>query len=354
MLPALFTWRIIMLRRMLAVVVCLVLVPWLAMANNLLIGSNSGDGNSSTFDKYDDNGNFLATGVLDIPRSNHTATKLQNGSIFVAGGIQDPTSWEILDENGNLLSSGLLMDQRASHAATLLSNGNVFLAGGNLTPGTWEIHSPTGARVGYGSLLDSRSGGVRAVPLQDGNVWISGSGFGSGADSTYEIRSVSGALVSSGSLLNPYSGGKTLKLQNNNVILMGGDTCTGCWEIRTQTGGLVGSGSLENPFNSGSTAVLLNNGNVLIFGSCYVSHCNAGGSPGTWEIRNPSGGFVSTGSLFDTRDGAQAQVVSTTDVFITGGNGAPGTWEIRNPSGGLVSQGSLFNTRGSGHTDTHF
>jgi hypothetical protein len=190
--------------------------------------------------------------------------------------------------------------------------------------------------------------------LQDGNVWISGSGFGSGADSTYEIRSVSGALVSSGSLLNPYSGGKTLKLQNNNVILMGGDTCTGCWEIRTQTGGLVGSGSLENPFNSGSTAVLLNNGNVLIFGSCYVSHCNAGGSPGTWEIRNPSGGFVSTGSLFDTRDGAQAQVVSTTDVFITGGNGAPGTWEIRNPSGGLVSQGSLFNTRGSGHTDTHF
>jgi len=126
-LPALFTWRIIMLRRMLAVVVCLVLVPWLAMANNLLIGSNSGDGNSSTFDKYDDNGNFLATGVLDIPRSNHTATKLQNGSIFVAGGIQDPTSWEILDENGNLLSSGLLMDQRASHAAPFCRTVMCFL-----------------------------------------------------------------------------------------------------------------------------------------------------------------------------------------------------------------------------------
>jgi hypothetical protein len=329
-------------------------IAWPALANNLLVGSNRGDGNSSTFDKYDDNGNFLLTGTLDVPRSNHTATKLQNGSIFVAGGFQDPTSWEILDQNGNVLHSGVLQDQRVAHAATLLSNGNVFLAGGNNTPGTWEIHNPTGGFVASGSLLDARTGGLRVLTLQNGNIWVSGSGMGSAAGAVYEIRNINGALVSSGSLLNNYSGGKALVLQSGNVMLLGGDTCTNCREIRTQTGGLVNSGSLVNAFNSGSTAVLLTNGNVFIFGSCVVSQCIASGSPATWEIRNASGGLVATGSLFDQRDGAPGVVVSTGNIFITGGNAASGTWEIRNASGALVSQGSLFNTHGSGHTDTHF
>ena len=64
------------MRKLLSAVVCLVLVPWLTFANNLLIGSNRGDGNSSTFDKYDDNGNFRAeVGSRAIyPSSNSNAS----------------------------------------------------------------------------------------------------------------------------------------------------------------------------------------------------------------------------------------------------------------------------------------
>jgi hypothetical protein len=117
--------------------------------------------------------------------------------------------------------------------------------------------------------------------------------------------------------------------------------------------------------------VVLDNGNVFIFGSCQIGrhdepdpedpsntdyswNCGTIGATSTWEIRDVNGNYVSTGSLFDQRDGAGAVVLSNGNVFITGGNQALGTWEIRSSSGALVSQGSLFNGDGGGHTLTHF
>ena len=158
-------------------------------------------------------------------------------------------------------------------------------------------------------------------------------------------------------------------LGNGNVMLLGGDSAAGTYEIRTQAGALVSTSSMVNAFNHGAGSVVLGNGNVFIFGSCQIGRhdpdpgdpdpmfswsCGTIGSTSTWEIRNASGGFVSTGSLFDQRDGAGAAVLSNGNIFITGGNLSLGSWEIRSPSGTLVSQGSLFNGDGGGHTLTHF
>jgi hypothetical protein len=84
---------------------------------------------------------------------------LTTGGIFVAGGSNNPTSWQILNNSGAVLSSGLLHNQRVGAGADRLTNGNVFIAGGTNTPGTWEIHSATGALVAQGNLFQPHSGG---------------------------------------------------------------------------------------------------------------------------------------------------------------------------------------------------
>lgn len=148
-----------MIRKMFVLFLTLCFAYSVALADTLVLGGQNGNPGSSTFEKYDDSGHLLLTGNLDDPRSDFSATQYKaSGDIFVAGGDEDPTSWEILDESGNVLHSGLLNDERNSHGATLLTNGNVFLAGGNDTPDTWEIHGPTGTLVAHGNLQDSRSG----------------------------------------------------------------------------------------------------------------------------------------------------------------------------------------------------
>ena len=337
------------------VMVCALLLTALpAMSDNLIIGSSPTDPARSTFEKHSDTGALEATGNLSIPRAFHTATLLKNSSIFVAGGTDDFTSWQIFNESGTVLSSGLLRDGRYGHAATLLTNGNVFIAGGNVAPGTWEIHSATGSLVASGNLNGARTNGLSVVTLQNGNVWISGSGLGNGDACTWEIHNSNGGLVSSGSLTSCFAGGQVQVLSNKNVILIGGDNNPGTYEIRSQTGAFVKTGSLLNAFNSGVNSVVLTNGDVFIFGSCGSGSCGNVGSPSTWEIRDVNGNFVSTGSLQDTRDTAGGEVMSNGNVFITGGNSSPGSWEIRSSTGAFVSSGSLFDTRYGGQSLTHF
>jgi ribosome-associated protein YbcJ (S4-like RNA binding protein) len=341
-----------MYRKLLSVLFCVSLLPLYTAGDSLIIGSSNSDTANSTFEKHDDSGNLLLTGNLDIPRSSHAATLFTNGSIFVAGGYNDSTSWEILDTNGVVLSSGLLQDQRVSPGADLLTNGNVFIAGGVNTPSTWEIHDPTGALVSSGILQQNHSGGQAVVALQNGNVWISGSNQVSGDPTGWEIHDSSGNLVSSGILASTRQGSPTVLLSNGNVMIIGGDLDTGTFEIHSPTGGLVSSGTLFNNFNGGADAVVLTDANVFIFGSACCS--GFPGSPSTWEIRNANGGFVSTGSLFSPRGGSGGAVLSNGNVFINGGDSAPATWEIRNVNGGFVSQGNLNNTRYPGHSLTHF
>ncbi len=335
--------------------VCLLLLAALpAMSDNLIFGSSSSDSARFTFEKHDDSGALLVSGNLNIGRANHTATLLANGSIFVAGSFTDPISWQIFDQSGNVLSSGNLLDQRYGHAATLLSNHNVFLAGGNANPGTWEIHSPTGSLISSGNLSGYRTQGLSAVTLQNGNIWVSGSGDGEPDSCTYEIHTSSGTLVTYANLRSCFSGGQVQVLSNGNVILLGGDNNASTYEIRDQTGTFITTGTLHSTFNSGANSVVLTNGDVFIFGSCTFQQCNSSGSPQTWEIRDVNGNFVSTGSLSTTRESAGAALLSNGNVFITGGDTVYSTWEIRSSTGAFVSTGSLADNRRGGHTVTHF
>jgi hypothetical protein len=201
-------------------------------------------------------------------------------------------------------------------------------------------------------LNGARVGGASAVKLHNGNIWISGSKLGNPDACTWEIHDANGGLVSSGSLNTCFGGGKVLVLSNGNVLLLGGDNAPGAYEIYTPTGARVTTGSMFNGFNHGARALFLKNGNIFIFGSCQA--CGSIGAPSTWEIRDGSMNFISTGSLQDQRDSPGAAVLDDGNVFIIGGVIVPGSWEIRSPAGALVSQGSLTATRPGGQSVTHF
>jgi hypothetical protein len=78
---------------------------------------------------------------MAVPRTNHAATVLPNGTVFVVGGIPEvppvyagyaPTSTaEIYDPSSNsFVQTGSMADGRFWHSATLLGDGRVLVVGG--------------------------------------------------------------------------------------------------------------------------------------------------------------------------------------------------------------------------------
>lgn len=321
--------------------------------SNLLIGSSSGDSSNSTFESYDDSGVRLQQGNLDTSRSQHTATLLKNGTVFVAGGVEAPGTWEILSPNGQLLSSGTLLNGFYGHFAVLLANGNVFLGGGTTTPGTWEIRSPSGAFVSTGSLLGARTPGAGALLLQNGNIWIVGAapgppGVGSSDYCSWEIRASDGSLVTNGNFATCFGSRQVSTLSNGSIIFLGGVDTPGQYDIYSQSAALIRSGTLSDSFDGNAGSALIGN-NILL-----LEH-------GYWEYlgfdANANTTFDTVGSLFDQVQSSGVVVTSTGKVFITGGDASPGSWQMYTPSGTTITlsnSGSLFDTRGGGHTITHF
>jgi hypothetical protein len=89
---------------------------------------------------------------LNVARGQHTATRLDDGTVLITGGqklggafvsnaeIYDPVA-------GSFTLTGALNTPRVSHTATLLPNGTVLIAGGAVTSTfaspSAEIYDPT-------------------------------------------------------------------------------------------------------------------------------------------------------------------------------------------------------------------
>ncbi|OQW37594.1 MAG: hypothetical protein A4E19_13015 [Nitrospira sp. SG-bin1] len=108
----------------------------------------------------------------------------------------------------------------------------------------------------------------------------------------------------------------------------------------------MSNGSLSTTRTDSFTCNLFTTGNTMI----------VGGQPffTSWEIRNSSGGAVSTGTLTINRYDHKADVQTTGNLFITGGAGSPTTWEIRSNTGALLSTGTLNANRSGGHAQTQY
>lgn len=303
----------------------------LADGRVLVTGGNTNVGN--TYDTklaelYDPSTNtWSPTGSTANGRTDHTATRLTDGRVLVAGGenaniCTNDVTTELYDPStGTWSFSGNANVARTGATATLLSNGKVLLAGGgNRCGGVFasaELFDPgTGSWSPTGSMTTGREW-QSAVRLSDGRVLVAG-GEGPSpfpALSSAEIYDpATGTWTATGSMaLARCCGGNPFitRLSDGRVLAAGGysgfanfvtpngpaaeiyDPASGLW---TPTGPMsVGRG--------GGSFSLLGNGMVLAVGGqdgiTPTSHSSAelwDPNTGTWSLTAP----LATGRAFHT------------------------------------------------------
>jgi hypothetical protein len=342
---------------------------------------------------------FMPTGRLTFSRTAHTATRLLDGRVLIAGGGQliaelyDPTSQtftltgtmafsldarsatllanstlpnhgkvlmvgggdptaELYDPTaGTFTATGSMLASHLGQTATLLQNGQVLVAGGETAKA--ELFNPsTGAFTATGDMTVSRSGHT-ATLLPDGRVLIAGGvqdlgpgtlpiPQGPGVASAELYDPVGGTFTSTGKMSEGRSGHTATLLVDGTVLVTGTDNTAEVYNPGTGTFSVVGEllASLCR-----ATATLRSDGTVLVAGGRVCSG-RAQTSRATAELFAPeSGGFVTTGSFITARDGHTATRLVDGTVLIAGGTSHARTCHPGGPCSGadvVLSSAELF------------
>lgn len=268
------------------------------------------------------------TGDLTTGREFHTATLLPDGKVLVAGGYGGDgplhevlASAELYDPaTGVWTPTGSMNTARVSHTATRLLDGRILVAGGGLTgtiTATAEIYDPsTGSWSPTGSMATPRSFHT-ATLLRNGMVLVvAGRG-----DLTLNLTSVE--------LFDPVSGtwsptadlvpGRYLHtatlLESGIVLVVGGTSphnrITTAQGYRPTIGDWVDTPQLAST-HSLHSAVLLQNGQVLVAGGNTLTVFSELYDPIThsWSL---------TGKLLTAREGHTMNLLPNGTVLATGG-----------------------------------
>ena len=182
-------------------------------------------------------------GEMVEPRLMHSATRLFDGRVLLAGGLNSFTnvevsSAEIYDAATETFTRACtLVSERWAHAAAALPDGRVLLAGGYFmgrVTGSAEIWDPmTGQCTATGSLHVSRAD-LRMVVLASGEVLAIGGrnddGQALGAVETW--NPVTGAWTERQALGVARVGHSASLLPQGQVLLLGGGNGSGAWPIK--------------------------------------------------------------------------------------------------------------------------
>jgi galactose oxidase-like protein/Kelch motif protein len=217
--------------------------------------------------------------VMSVERAAHTATRLPDGMVLVAGGFRPGevtlASAELFDpQTGTFSPTGQMTSVRSGHTATLLKNGFVLLSGGfddEAPLRTAELYDPATGRFERTGSLRARRGGATATLLRDGRVLVAGGYDGdrslASAD-LYDPRT--GRFSRTGALRAPRAAHTATRLRDGRVLMTGGgnlqDRVLRSAEIYDpRTGRFSATGSLMIRRHK-HAAALLRDGRVLVLG----------------------------------------------------------------------------------------
>lgn len=126
--------------------------------------------------------------LLERNREEHTTTRLSDGRLLVVGGVDPPMgrfpgrwrihdSAEIYDPRKNRFEpTGKMSTQRYAHSATRLADGRVLIAGGSQQTSSAEIYDPATGTFGRTGDLRFFHLGHAALRLPGGYVQLVGNG----------------------------------------------------------------------------------------------------------------------------------------------------------------------------------
>lgn len=307
-------------------------------------------------------GSFAATiGTPTTPRYVFTATKLNDGTVLIAGGYNTNAlnTAEIYNPATGLFTatSNNMTTYRYAHTATLLNDGTVLIAGGYDNTGsnlaTAEIYNPVGQTfTAVVSQMSDQRAYHTATLLQSGLVLLAG-----GQDNANNILATAD-LYTPGTLTFAQTSGNmtTVRclhtatlLNTGKVLIAGGDSTLssnpGVNPIQTAETFDPTSTTFTATLNQMTqprelfTATLLNSGNVLLAGGDYN---NLAQITATADIYDPTANAfaLTASSMTVTREIHAASRLSNGWVLITGG-AAGGyvsqTAEIYNPGANMFT-----------------
>lgn len=287
---------------------------------------------------YDPNaGTFSATGNMQTPRVDQTATLLNDGRVLVAGGcsivLTSPwASAELYDPAGaTSTATGSMMTARCGHTATLLANGKVLMIGGfdstSTSLASAELFDPaTNTFSSTGSLKTARKEHT-ATLLASGKVLVTGGidDKSNDLDSAELYDPTSGTFTTAAGAMTAARAGHTATIFTSGadagkVLLAGGVDATGTAlntaELFDPT---AQSFTATNNMTSGHayyTANLLPDGTVLLAGGIDAT----GGPTSVAELFDPSSGhFSATGGFIQAREQHATTLLPNGQVLATGG-----------------------------------
>lgn len=231
---------------------------------------------------------MVAQGVeLPIPRSQHTATQLEDGRILLVGGSKAPDDFlaevDIFKPtSGRIQSATPLHTGRHGHSATLLEDGRVLIVGGYNARDSWlidaEIYDPTSDTWTVTFPPSPHGVGHTATRMSDGRVLVVGGCIGSGVcTERVEIFDPSNdSWQDAASLPSDRASHAAVMLQDGRVLIIGGGSAAGI--------PLGGDAMIYDPIADAWAAtapmitprlftqcILLRNGRVLVAGGTELS-----------------------------------------------------------------------------------
>jgi hypothetical protein len=318
------------------------------------------------------NPSWTYTGNLNLPRSRHTATLLQNGKVLVAGGFAAGgfalNSAELYDPATGVWSlTRTLNTARSLHTATLLRNGKALIVGGwdgSSVLNSAELYDPDTTTWTDTGKLNVARGSHTATLLSDGKVLVAGGEDPNGFFPAELYDPATGSWSITGSFgLYRLNHTATL-LPDSRILVAGGYVDLIDEGLRSY--GWYGS-DLYDPgttswrragnLNTGRfnhTATLLPNGNVLVAGGMDENVLDNVTVFNSAELYDPATGTWSyTGSLNTQHAGHTATLLSNGQVLLAGGNSSAfNSAEIYDPVTGNWSTTASLNAPRSNHTAT--